>query len=310
MISGNQTTAGDAYRRLKLKADLIRSIRSFFNKHDYLEVDTPLLCPELIPEAHIEPVFIDKLYLQASPELCMKRLLSAGFERIFQICKCFRKHERGLLHLPEFTMLEWYTRNNDYNDLMNQCSELIRTAAEKILGTQDLQYQGHAVDLESPWLKISVKDAFEQYADISLASALQQDCFDEVISFQIEPAFKKIYSPVFLYDYPASQASLSKLHPKKPDTAQRFELYIAGIELANGFTELNDPSEQRQRLVKENHLRVQQGKQAAKIPEKFLADLAKMPEAAGIAMGIERLAMIFGNCPAIDDVVSFTPENM
>jgi lysyl-tRNA synthetase class 2 len=285
-------------KHLKERAAIIQAVRSFFIGLDYLEVETPVRIPALAPEAYIEPQESGNWFLQTSPELCMKRLLTAGLPRIFQICKCFRKGERGRLHLPEMTMLEWYTADNDYNDLMTDCENLL----------QAVQPPSSAIDLAPPWHKISVSEAFHSYAPVSCQQALRDDNFDEILVKYIEPhlGFDK---PTFLYNYPAALASLAALLPENPELAQRFELYIAGVELANGFTELNNATEQRQRFSEEQELIRKLGRTPTPMPETFLKDLHKMPRAAGIALGIDRLVMLLTGAESIDDTVAFTPEN-
>ena len=297
------------YRYLEIRSLVIQAIRDFFTGKLYLEVNTPVLCPSIIPEAQIDPVTSGGHYLQASPELCMKRLLSRGFNKIFQICKCFRKNERGSHHLPELTLLEWYAKDDTYVDLMKQCQGLIKFIAERLNREKQIKYQDKTIILDHPWQKLTVQEAFGIYADKSLDKALGDNSFDKILSFQIEPHLGNT-TPAFLCDYPASLASLAKLIPGKPDYAQRFELYIAGIELANGFTELTDPVEQELRFEKENHIRISQNKPPIPIPDKFLKDLETMPDAAGIALGIDRLVMIFCDTTSIDDVVAFTPESL
>lgn len=275
----------------------------------YLEVDTPIRCPNIIPEAQIDPVTTENYYLQASPELCMKRLLSNGFDKIFQICKCFRKNERGSFHLPELTMLEWYAKDNTYLDLMNHCQDLIRFIAARLnLGNQ-IHYQDKIIHLNREWQKLTVQQAFDRYAGKPLSAALKENCLDEIMSFQIEPHLGNS-SPAFLVDYPSNLASLAKLLPDNQAYAQRFEFYMAGIELANGFTELTDPVEQKKRFEEENRIRISHGKTCAPLPDKFLKDLETMPDAAGIALGVDRLVMIFCNAGSVDDVVAFTPEDL
>jgi len=297
------------HKQLEIRSLVMQAIRDFFTLHHYLEVETPIRSPEIIPEAHIDPITTEECYLQASPELCMKRLLSKGFDKIFQVCKCFRRNERGSHHLPELTMLEWYTKDNTYLDLMDQCKELIKFIAASLGLENQIKYQDRIIALDKQWQKITVEQVFEIFADKSLDKALKDNSFDEIISFQIEPCLGN-QTPAFLCDYPASLASLSKLKPENPEYAQRFEFYIAGIELANGFTELIDPVEQKLRFEKENHIRLLKNMQPFSMPYKFLKDLETMPECAGIALGIDRLVMIFCNTDSIDDVVAFTPESL
>lgn len=224
--------------------------------------------------------------------------------------KCFRKDERGLHHLPELTMLEWYSANETYVDLMNQCESLIQFIALRMDIGRSLPYQKNTINLSSPWQRLTIKSAFEQYCDIPVDLAIEKNKFDELVSHNIEHKLGHV-SPVFLIDYPSSYASLAKLLPDDPGYAQRFELYISGIELANGFTELTDTDEQKKRFETENRIRMAHGKSTIPLPEKFLADLKKLPDSvAGIAMGIDRLVMLFSDVSRIDDVVTFTPEDM
>ncbi len=295
--------------RLNQRALIIQAIRDFFIQNDYLEVETPCRIPAPAPESHINAQRSGDWYLQTSPELCMKRLLSAGYLKIFQICKCFRQNESGQRHLPELTMLEWYTANRDYSHMMNQCEELILFVASPAGRAKDFVYQGKPVDLTPPWDRITVADAFDRFACISLEKALASDCFDEVIALEIEPHLG-VRKPLFLYDYPACCAALARRKPGNPDIAERFELYICGIELCNAFSELNDPLEQRMRFEAEQKQRRNSGKKNSPMPEKFLTSLSHMPPATGNALGIDRLIMLLTDAPDIDDVVAFTPESL
>lgn len=293
----------EKYHYLKIRSLVVQAIRDFFTSREFLEVETPVRCSEIIPEAYIDPVKSEDFYLQASPELCMKQLLSEGFTRIFQICKTFRKGEKGKLHQPEFTLLEWYSVNNSYLDLMDQCREMVKFISKRLGFGDFITYQDQSIHLNKPWQKLSIKKAFELYSDISLKESLNQNSFDEIISSRIEPELGKT-TPSFLMDYPASQASLAKLKPDNPEFAQRVELYIAGIELANGFTELIDPVEQQKRFAEENRIRVSNGKDPLPMPDSFLKALEGMPEAAGMALGVDRLAMIFSDAEHIKQVIA------
>ena len=281
----------------------------FFIERDYLEVETPIRIPANAPEAHIDAEVSDDWYLHTSPELCMKRLLSAGYPRMFQICRCFRKKERGHRHLPEFTILEWYCADSDYMDMMDICSELIRFVSHSVGSGDFIVYQGKQIDFRNPWPRMTVMEAFERFAPLSVERALQQNRFDEIMASNIEPHLGQP-KPVFLYDYPASGGSLAKLKEEDASVAERFELYIAGLELCNAFTELNDPEEQRLRFHQEQERRITSGKRPYPMPEKFLESLRFMPEASGNALGIDRLVMLFADAATIDDVVAFTPEEL
>lgn len=294
---------------LERRAGIIRSVRNFFYARDYLEVETPIRIPSPIPEAHIDPFDSDGWSLHASPEICMKQLLACGYDRIFQIARVFRKNERGRKHLPEFSLLEWYTANTTYVELMDQIEALILELSVDLGLGKKLPYQGHLIDLTPPWDCITVAEAFESYAEKGLSEALEDDTYDEVMGYEIEPklGYKK---PIFLYDYPASKASLARLKEGSGQVAERVELYIAGLELANGFTELIDPEEQAERFKAEQALRKHLGKKNYPFPESFIRNLAHMPRCAGIAAGFDRIVMLFCDTTVIDDVVAFIPENL
>jgi elongation factor P--(R)-beta-lysine ligase len=289
------------------RAKLIQSIRLFFINNDFLEVETSLRIASPAPEEHIEAITSGDWFLQTSPELCMKRLLAAGYQRIFQISKCFRAAERGNKHLPEFTMLEWYAAGFDYHQLMDQCEALLIAAFKDSGHHQDIVWQNKTIYLVSPWERITVADAFFRYAPVTLEEALIQDKFDEIMVEYIEPCLG-IERPTFIYDYPAKLAALAKLKESNSAFGERFELYIGGLELANGFSELTDAKEQRQRFEEALKLRSAKNWARYEMPEKFLQALPTMPQSAGIALGIDRLVMLLANTCQIDDVVAFTPE--
>ena len=211
--------------------------------------------------------------------------------------------------MPEFTMLEWYAANNDYQDMMGVCEDLVGFVAKVIGFGNTLPYQGKTISLGKPWGRLSVGKAFEKYASISLQKALTDDLFDEVMTDEIEP-FLGNERPVFLYDYPAQRASLARLRADDQRYGERFELYISGIEICNAFSELVNAREQRQRFEAEALLRSQLGKTKYPLPEIFLDMLDDMPEAAGNALGLDRLIMLFADAASIDDVVAFVPEDL
>ncbi len=296
-------------RNLEFRARLIHAVRDFFFRAEFLEVDTPVRIPAPAPEAHIDAQASGNWFLQTSPELCMKRLLAAGYKRIFQICPCFRKGERGGRHLPEMTLLEWYVVGWDYRDLMHQCEQLIGFVADHLNLGRQLAYQGKAVDLTPPWERLSVNDAFQRFGGMTARQALDRGCFDEVMGIDVEPQLG-LTRPVFLYDYPAACAALARRKPDNSSLAERFELYIAGVELCNAFSELTDPTEQRRRFASENRARQSQGRTAYPSVEPFLQALEDMPSAAGNALGLDRLVMLLADAASIDEVVAFTPEEL
>ncbi len=292
---------------LLIRARMIQAIRRFFIERDYLEVETPCRIPTLIPEGHIDPVVCGEWFLHPSPELCMKRLLAAGFEKIFQICKCFREGERGSQHLPEFTMLEWYHRELNYTSLMQECRELVVSIASDIGCGNDIVYRGNKISLNGAWEYLSVQDAFDRYAPITFKEAMKGGAFDEIMACDIEPNLGR-ERPTFLYDYPVCPGALAKRRKDDPEVAERFEFYMAGVELANGFSELIGAYEHRIMFQRVREHRALMGKPVYPVSERFLSASDTMPEAAGIALGVDRMAMILTNSATIDDVVSFTPE--
>jgi len=292
-------------RNLTERARIMTAIRAFFVGRDYLEVETPQRLPGNAPEAHIDAVGADGWFLQTSPELCMKRLLAAGYASIFQISHCWRAGERGGRHLPEFSMLEWYRGGADYTLLMGECEALLRA----LVPSGALEWQGERIDLAGPWKRLTVAEAFARHASIPLAEALQQERFDEIIALEIEPHLGR-ERPTFLTEYPASCAALARLKPGDEGVAERFELYVAGLELANAFSELTDPQEQARRFGDEEQRRRQSGRPPYPFPEKFLFELGAIEAAAGIALGLDRLVMLLCNAETIDEVVAFVPEEL
>ncbi|MFH1216719.1 MAG: EF-P lysine aminoacylase EpmA [Pseudomonadota bacterium] len=294
-------------RFLAERAGILRAIRSFFMEQGYLEVDTPVRLPAIIPERYIEPEESSGWFLQTSPELCMKRLLAAGHNKIFQICKCFRRRERGDLHLPEFTMLEWYRAGFDYRELMAECAELLRFLAFHL--DFPLPADVRLLLTDADWEYLTVSRAFALHAPILIEEALLRDIFDEILVRYVEPHLG-IVRPTFLHDYPAELGALARLKKDDPSLAERFELYVNGVELANGFSELTDAHEQQARFSKERELIILQGRNPGPMPQKFLADLPAVESAAGVALGVDRLVMLLCGARSIAEVVSFTPETL
>ncbi len=285
-------------KRLQQRAAFFRAIRSFFHGQGFLEVDTPIRQPLLIPEHNILPVPSGTHSLQTSPELYMKRLLGGGCERIFQICPCFRKEERGRLHLEEFMMLEWYRRDADYLQLMQDCEELVRAVCS------DLGSAGFPVSPAGEWERLTVREAFRRYASLSVEEALRTEMFDLQLVEEVEPHLGQ-KKPTFLYEYPIQLASLARPKKEDPQLAERFELYVAGIEIANGFSELTDPVAQRARFEEEYALMDEERAGNRKMPEQFLAALERIDSAAGIALGLDRLFMLIAGETDVNRVVTF-----
>ncbi len=297
---------------LQMRATLLRLIRSFFYERHFLEVDTPLRQPVLIPESTIVPLTAAGQYLQTSPELCMKRLLARGCSKLFQICPCFRKEEVGRLHLEEFTMLEWYRTGADYLTLMSDCEALLRFIVANMKSV-DLPDPGNyqkkllsKTDIEPEWQRLSVAEAFGLFSPVPMAEALAKGSFDELLVEFIEPHLG-VGVPTFLYDYPVELASLAKCRIENPEVAERFELYINGVELANGFSELTDSTEQRRRFGHEIVIMEECGRNGVEMPERFLDDLQKLDLAAGIALGVDRLFMLLMEYDSLSKSVTFHP---
>lgn len=287
------------------RARIVHDIRHFFINRGYLEVETPHRIPANAPERYIDAVASDGWALHTSPELSMKRLLAAGYEQLFQVCRVWRDNERGQYHLPEFTLVEWYRAGVDYHALMSECMELLFV----LVPEGELSREGHTIDLAMPWQRLTVAEAFSQYATISLDDAIASDRFEEILSAEIEPHLGKT-QPTFLTEYPTSMAALARTKPDNAKVAERFELYIAGLEVANAFSELTDPLEQRSRFEAEEKSRRAGGKTPYPLPDKFLDELSCMPEAAGIALGLDRLVMLITGVENIDEVVALSPEQL
>lgn len=290
---------------LMQRAAILHKVRAFFIGQGYLEVETPHRIPANAPETHIDPVPSGDWAMHTSPEIAMKRLLAAGHEKIFQICRVWRDGERGRFHLPEFTLLEWYRSGIDYRSLMTECRELLLHIVPEGMLTRP----GCQINLSPPWEELTVAEAFSNYASMNLTQALASDCFEEVLTTEVEPKLGKT-RPTFLTEYPAEMAALARIKPDDPRVAERFELYIDGLELANAFSELTDPIEQRKRFAADEERRRAVGKTPYPLPERFLDQLTAMPEAAGIALGLDRLVMLVAGAQSIDDVVAFTPGEL
>jgi len=292
---------------LELRCRIVQAVRSFFFERGFLEIQTPVRTPAPAPESHIDAMSVeDGWFLVTSPELYMKRLLAAGYSKIFQITPVFRREEQGRLHHPEFTLLEWYRLHADYGALREDCQQLLR-AAWKAAGHGDAwDYRGRRLEMDGEWELLTVKEAFARFADWEPGADVNQDRFDLDLVEKVEPhlGFPR---PCILADYPANQAALSRLKPGDPSVAERFELYWAGIELANGFSELTDAVEQRHRFESTLEMRHRAGRPAYPLPESFLGSIEHLPPCAGIALGMDRLIMILSGADHLDQVVAFPP---
>jgi len=300
---------------LRIRAQILKIIRDFFAARDVMEVETPLICHTSVTDTYIQsiPVLINQektpYYLQTSPEYAMKRLLAAGFGAIYQISKAFRQEEIGRWHNPEFTMLEWYRPGFNHHHLMDEMDTLLQL----ILQTPAAERKTYA-ELFQTYLQINPHQtsiaelsACAKQKQINIAAEINEiDTWLTILMTHcIEPELGK-NQPCFIYDFPASQAALARIEPGEPPVAARFEVYYQGIELANGFYELQDVNEQRKRF--ENNLleRKQAGLPLLKIDELFLAALHHgLPDCAGVALGIDRLIMLSTKSEHIAQVLSF-----
>lgn len=293
---------------LELRCSVLQALRSFFLQEGFLEVQTPVRTPAPAPELHIDAVPADEgWFLTTSPELYMKRLLAAGFEKIFQISPVFRRGELGRRHHPEFTLLEWYRLGADYEELQDDCRKLLRRVCEATERTPGWSYRGQWLQVEGNWPKYTVREAFQHWADWEPGPDANQDRFDRDLVQKVEPNLGFPH-PCFLTDYPANQAALARLKPSDSSVAERFELYWAGVELANGFSELTDESEQRRRFKETLEMRRAAGSSTYPLPEDFLKSIEHLGPCAGIALGVDRLVLLLADADHLDQVVAFPPE--
>lgn len=302
---------GKRLANLRTRHAVLRAIRSFFDAEGLLEVDTPAIvpCPGL--DVHLDAIEVLGMggprWLHTSPEYQMKRLLGTGLLGCYQLGKAFRRGERGRLHEPEFTMLEWYRSFAGEEAMMDDTERLVAHAAHVVTGGTVLPGIAHEVDVRTPWERVTVADAFRHYAGIDLASVVHDDDrFYRTLIEKVEPELGR-GRPTFLTRYPARMASLARICPDDPRYAERFEAYVDGVELCNGFGELTDAAEQRKRFEHDRALRTKLGRSVYPIDERFLASLADgIPPSAGNALGVDRLVMLVTGAKAIDEVVAFT----
>lgn len=305
MVSAN---AGDLERlrrirpNLELRASVISALRQFLESRGSLEVETPQMVRTPGTDLHLDPQPAGDGYLITSPEFHMKRLVGAGYQRVHQLCHCFRRGEAGALHNPEFTMLEWYWAGTTYMELALELEELIAHTASCVTGSALLA--GREVDLSVPHHRITVKEAFEQHAGWTPGPAPDPDRFFLDLVDKVEPRLGK-GRPSVLYEYPASQAILSRLHPENDGLALRFELYIDGIEIVNAFDELTDADEQRRRFEDDNRERKRRGLSTLPIDESLLQAIDTMPQTSGAALGVDRLVMLLAGKRSIEEVMAF-----
>ena len=311
------------------RSRMIQSIRNYMTGHGFLEVETPMMHP--IPGGAAAKPFVThhnaldaELYLRIAPELYLKRLIVGGFPRVFEINRNFRNEGISTIHNPEFTMLEFYVAYADYQDLIILTEELFSRLAQDILGTTTIEYQGAQINLGSPWRRWSYHQAILEvnslppsvltHRDEALAAAKQLgvevspkeplvNILNDIFEETVEP---KLQQPTFITDYPIEISPLARRKDSDPSLTDRFELYIAGREIANAFSELNDPLDQRERFEAQAAQHAAGDEEAHRVDEDFLRALEYgMPPTAGEGIGIDRLVMLFTNQASIRDVVLF-----
>ncbi len=299
---------------LKRRALVFEAVRTFFREHDFLEVDTPIRAPAIAPEPTIEPYESEGWFLAASPELHMKRLLAAGYTKLFQFSHCFRKGERGLWHNPEFTMLEWYRKGVGYLSIIQDMEQMVQYTAEKIGLGSVIPYRGRVINIMPPWPRITVSEAYKKAAGWDPVLDYDPARFDVDFIAKVMPSFSTT-RPTVLLDYPAQAASLARLKPdhsnsQLAEVAERVEVFIGGLELSNAYSELTNAAEQSKRFREATEeIKLERGKNMP-VPERFLEAVKRLPDCGGIALGMDRLVMLFCDAPSIDEVMAFTSDTV
>jgi lysyl-tRNA synthetase class 2 len=307
----------------------LEATRAFFRQRGFVEVETPALVAAPGQEVHLEPLRVcSGGWLITSPEHHMKRLLArGGLDRIYQICHCFRGGERSAQHRPEFTMVEWYRAGAGYDEVVGDVESLAGHVAQALTGSTVVDRDGSPFDLTAPWPRLTVRAAFQRFAGVDLREAADADSlrrsarragcgsltenddwetgFHKLLVERVEPGLSGLGTGVHLLEYPAALAALARLKPGDPSVAERFESYAGNLELANGFGELADARQQRRRFGDQRESRRRRGLPLLPVDEPFLRDLARMPEAAGVALGFDRLFMLISGARRIDDVLAF-----
>ena len=301
---------------LQARAEFYTKIRKFFAEREVLEVETPLMAARAVTDPYIQAFAVDDKYLQTSPEYAMKRLLAAGCGSIYQICKAFRREEAGNFHNPEFTMLEWYRLGFDHLQLIDEVDQIIQV----LLGSEP----AHKITYHDLFIKfldinphVATIDQLQSCAEengitlsaIALANLNLTDWLQLLMSHIIEPQLTGP-APWIVYEFPVAQAALAKILPGKYPVAARFETYMQGIELTNGYCELQDAAEQTKRFAADNLLRSEQNINHMQPDERLIAALeVGLPECSGVTLGLDRLLMLKLQAKSISEVLSFTIEN-
>ena len=320
-----------------IRSRTIACFREFLTARGFLEVETPMMQP--VPGGATARPFkthhntLDmELYMRVAPELYLKRLLVGGFERVFEINRNFRNEGLSTQHNPEFTMLEFYQAYATYRDLMNMTETMISSLAQEIAGKMILQVQGRQIDFRPPWKRISIKEGLLTYGELKGAELKDPERVfgygrrlgmelkgDEPLGRVLVDLFEKVVEPnliqpTFVTEYPIEVSPLARRNDQNPDVTERFELYIYGREMANAFSELNDPLDQRQRFMEQAKAKAGEEGVEGFIDEDFLRALEYgMPPAAGEGIGVDRLVMLFTDSPSIRDVILFPqmrPESL
>ncbi len=307
-------------QRLIQRAAGLAAVRDYFAKADVLEVDTPCLVPSPGLDLHLDAFEVQghedeaNRYLITSPEYQMKRLLADGVHAIYQISRCFRQAERGRWHNPEFVMVEWYRSGFDYRDMMTDTQQLVRHVANVLGG--NIEVDGRTITFDEAFATMTLSEAFARFASIDEGTMLtlaseDEDAFFRILVDEVEPGLAAIDRPIFVYDYPASQASLARLKPSDPRFCERFELYVGGVELCNGFGELVDATEQRARLLNDTARRAADGKPRYPIDERFVAALERgVPACAGNALGFDRLMALCVGATSSAEIMPFSDDRL
>jgi len=287
--------------RLEKRAAVFAAVRHFFCSKGFLEVDTPVRSPAPAPEPYINAIPSEAQFLRTSPELEMKCMLASGYGRIFQIGPCFRKGEKGRLHSEEFTMLEWYEQGAGYLELIDFTRSLLVSVAEEVLGSGNCVFNGAGIDFGKAET-ITLESAFAKFAGKDLLEIVDGDLFEETLVNEVEPFLPKD-RPVFVRDYPAKFAALSRLKAADPRFAERWELYLGGVEIANAYGELTDMKEQGRRFDEARRRKKDSGEAAYPENIAFTEALESgIPKSAGCALGMDRLVMVLCNAGAIDEI--------